>query len=89
MFDLDPSHAARIDRPCLRRLVNPGSAKVAVHPDRRVVAEPLEVGGGVEVALTPRSSGFMEILGIGELGAPLFDADFRGGINIHLDGMFH
>ncbi len=46
------------------------------------------VGGGVEIALTPRASGFMEILGIGELGSPLFDVDFRGGLNIHFDGMF-
>lgn len=46
------------------------------------------VGGGLEIALTDRTSGFMEIRGIGELGSPLFDANFRGGINIHLNGMF-
>ncbi len=45
------------------------------------------LGTGVEVALSPRTSGFMELEGVGELGGGLFDANFRGGINIHLAGL--
>ena len=45
------------------------------------------IGGGVEVALTGRTSAFMEVLGVGEFGASLFDLSFRGGFNLHFGGM--
>lgn len=40
------------------------------------------LGGGIEVALRPRTSGVFEIEAIGGLGAGITDANFQAGLNV-------
>jgi outer membrane immunogenic protein len=43
------------------------------------------VGGGLEVALSRRVSGFMELKGVGAAGGGLIDANFQGGYSFRLN----
>jgi opacity protein-like surface antigen len=42
------------------------------------------IGGGVEIALTPRTTAFMELKGGGQPGQGLIDANFQGGLNFRI-----